>query len=484
MIAGNVVARDRILGLVRRNGPGTVKAVMRKVDSERRFLDKLARVPDGTWRERLYLEVAHPGDRGAYRCELSMSKKGDTLMFSDAGTEPSVGALNLTYAGWRGAILAVVGPLLCHDSLFAVGGAARHLRFEPAPGTILSASYPAAVSNGGALGALATVSLANNAVAGMMACDDELRGDLTAPTGLSQWPVTSLDGADQRGEEYSTVILDWYLGTMGAQAFRDGVHTGGVYWGPYHLAPNVEEVELRSPVLYLQRGELRDGQGLGRYQSGAGPTAAWTPHGTEAIVLNVSCCGMASPTALGVSGGYPGIPNFLSVRERTDVRDRMARGELPRPDDLAERRILAPNEKDLVLRPGDVYEGWSSGGAGYGDPLIREPAAVARDVADGYTSAGAAERFYGVALASDGAVDEERTAVLRARIRANRLGRAVDLDALRPPDDELVLLRIGDGLVALDRDGHARFACARCAADLGPTELRAVRRPSPAELVH
>ncbi|MGH2945559.1 MAG: hydantoinase B/oxoprolinase family protein [Solirubrobacteraceae bacterium] len=467
VVAGNNVARDRVLALVRRYGAATVKAVMRKIvdDAERRFQAKLERIPDGRWQARTYLEVAGPGDRGSYPCVLTLRKDGDTVAFSNAGTHPATGSLNLTYAGWRGAILATVGPLLCYDSLFAVGGAVRHCRFDPTPGCLLSASHPASVSNGGAIGALATIALANVCLAGMMGCDRELLGELTAPTGLSQWPVTALYGRDQRGRDFSTVVLDWYLGTMGAQAWRDGVHTGGVYWGPYHLAPNVEQLEQGSPVLYLHRGELRDGQGLGRYCSGAGPTAAWTPHRTDRIVVNISTCGMAVPTAAGIFGGHPGIPNALRVRR--------AGGEA---------EDLRPKEKDLVLEPGDVYEGWSSGGAGYGDPLLRDPELVAADVRDGHASRDAAGRFLGVRLDDDGAVLADETASLRARLRAERLGcpptRGLDHDAVSD-----AVLHVGDALAVVETNGEHRFVCAHCGEALGPADgdfkAHAVRRDRP-----
>jgi N-methylhydantoinase B len=486
LIAGCTVARERVLELVGRYSAPTVTAVMRKVvdDAERRFVDKLARLPDGTWRERSYLEVARPGDRSAYPCYLTMRKDGDVLTFSSEGTSDTAGALNLTYAAWRGAILAAIGPLLCHDSLFAVGGALRHCRFEPAPGTMLCAEHPAAVSNGGAIGCLLTLALANNVLANMMACDDQLRGDLCAPTGLSQWPVTALYGTDQRGREFSTVILDWYLGTMGAQSFRDGVHTGGVYWGPYHLAPNIEQIERGSPVLYLYRRELSDGQGLGTYQSGAGPAAAWTPHGTDEITLNISCCGMAVPTAPGVSGGYPGLPNFLSVRQGTDLWPRIADGEMPQPDELAgERRVLGPKVRDLALRHGDVYEGWSAGGGGYGDPLDRDPVDVARDVADGYVSVDAALQFYGVTLTDEGQVEPQRTRAARDVIRERRLGHAPARQPEGGLDDDRVVMRAGQWLaVAYGEDGHS-FTCARCGENLGPADAdpkeRMVRRDLP-----
>jgi N-methylhydantoinase B len=236
---------------------------------------------------------------------------------------------------------------------------------------------------------------------------------------------------------------------MGAQAWRDGVHTGGVYWGPYHLAPNVEQVEQTSPVLYLRRGELIDGQGLGRFASGGGPTAAWTPYRTDGITLNIAACGMAVPTAPGIFGGLPGITNSVRVRKSDGSTVEMR-----------------PKEKNFLLRPGDIYEGWSSGGAGYGDPLLREPTSVAADVRDRYATAETAQRFYGVVLGENLTVLEPETVELRNRLLVERLGYPPRRTSGTRGRDQ-VLLRVADTLVVVDADGEPTFACAHCGERLG-----------------
>jgi N-methylhydantoinase B len=53
------------------------------------------------------------------------------------------------------------------------------------------------------------------------------------------------------------------------------------------------------------------------------------------------------------------------------------------------------------------------GGGGWGDPARRDPALVARDVANGFVSPAAAREVYRVALAADGQVDAAATASLR-----------------------------------------------------------------------
>jgi N-methylhydantoinase B len=54
------------------------------------------------------------------------------------------------------------------------------------------------------------------------------------------------------------------------------------------------------------------------------------------------------------------------------------------------------------------------GGGGLGNPRRRDIAAVADDVRQGFISAEAARRDYGVAVNDDGTVDEATTAKLRA----------------------------------------------------------------------
>jgi N-methylhydantoinase B len=54
------------------------------------------------------------------------------------------------------------------------------------------------------------------------------------------------------------------------------------------------------------------------------------------------------------------------------------------------------------------------GGGGLGNPRRRPTAAVADDVRQGFISADAARRDYGVAVNDDGTVDEAETTKLRA----------------------------------------------------------------------
>jgi N-methylhydantoinase B len=75
----------------------------------------------------------------------------------------------------------------------------------------------------------------------------------------------------------------------------------------------------------------------------------------------------------------------------------------------------------MQIRTGEKFVCVGPAGGGYGDPLVRDPARVCEDVADGFVSADSARSDYGVMLTADG-VDEAATVRLRAQIGAIRAG--------------------------------------------------------------
>jgi acetophenone carboxylase len=91
--------------------------------------------------------------------------------------------------------------------------------------------------------------------------------------------------------------------------------------------------------------------------------------------------------------------------------------------------------------------GLSTGGTGYGDPIDRDPEAVAKDVTDGMVSEWAAANVYAVRFnPQTGRVDPEGTAALRQQTRDERKARGVPYDEFvaawsqrKPPEEILGL---------------------------------------------
>jgi N-methylhydantoinase B len=430
-IAGNTVARERILGLVERYGPETVKAAMRRIvsDGEQIFLRRLRSCPDGVWRDTNYLEVARTGDRKTYKAVLTMTKSGDRLIFSDEGTDPQTGAINVTYAGWRGGILCPINAFFLHDALYAIGGALRHIELRPTPGTFTCATHPGATSNGGSIGVHLVMGLAQNTVARMFAAAKERRREFVAQGGCTQWPGVTMSGVDRHGEPFGGFLLDPMGGAIGAFSFRDGVDIGGLWFDSKGLMPNVEQNEYSMPILYLYRREVPDSGGAGEFRGGNGGAVCFVPHKTERISQATTACGCAVPTARGLMGGFPGATNEYVFIQGSDVRERFRHGEVPTDLDALSgtRRHLLPKETGIVQGPDDVYAFRWSAGAGYGDPLERDPEAVRRDVLNGAATVEGARASYGVVLdhatlALDGkATRQERGKIRRQRRRRGSL---------------------------------------------------------------
>jgi N-methylhydantoinase B len=460
LLAGNSVARDAVLDLIRAHGPAIVKAVMRKVidDAERAFVAKLDAIPDGEWREEGYLEAAGPGDRGTYRGVLTVTKAGDRLRFANAGSDAAAGVLNSTYSGWRSAILAVVSSVMCADSLRAVGGALRHIDFVPSSGALATANHPAAVSSGVIFASANALNLSTRCLAKMLALGEGTLEDVIASGGIGHFPIDSLSGVDQYGEYFSNAMLDFNATPMGAGATADGVHTATPFWAPLLIAPNVEDNEQVMPITYLWRRERRDSGGAGRFMGGVGLDIAFVPHSGSTVTHQIASCGVGIPASTGVFGGLPGAPNRFTMVRGSDVRAAWDAGRTPATlDEIAGRRVLLQSKMaDLDQGPDDVMIIGGAGGGGVGDPLEREPARVIADVQRGYVSAAAATEVFGVVLAA-GALDEAATHRRRGELRAERLGTAPEA-AGRPAAPSVRI----DGTT-----GDARYRCASCDLDLG-----------------
>ena len=130
--------------------------------------------------------------------------------------------------------------------------------------------------------------------------------------------------------------------------------------------------------------------------------------------------------------------------------------------------LLQLRQIDIHQGPSDVYEVAFAAGAGYGDPLERDPGAVRKDVYLEDISLRAAREIFKVVLTGSDEelrVDVEATAALRRQALTERLGREPRPYAgphLR------VLRQITDHLDLLDREGARWLGCSRCGQPLGP----------------
>lgn len=469
-MAGNSTARDRVLELIRRYGPRTVKGVMKQIidNSEKAYLAKMARIPDGYWQDRTYIEACRPGDRRTHRVQLQLRKEGHKLIFSNDGSAGQEGAMNATYSGWRGAVMVAITELLCWDQYFAVGGALRHIEFDPTPGTLNCANFPASVSTAPIQSMEISLYPAYNVLSKMIYPDPEMRRDIMCIGGTSQWPATLFRGIDQWGERYGYLLIDPIGGAIGAFAHADGINTGGQSRTPICQLPNIEHTEQSFPILFLYRKELPDSGGAGKYRGGLSAESCFIPHNTDFITQDTLSSGNATPTSPGMMGGYPSTTNGYTFIRDSDIAERIRTSRMI--EDTSEvtgtHEQLQLRQENFIQNPRDVYAVRWTGGGGFGDPLDRAPADIERDLEDYAITPQAARSIYGAVLQDERTVDVAATAALRAGIRAARVSKHGKAAHKR---DGAVLF---DASVALQarRDTHGTFwACAKCGTELGPT---------------
>jgi N-methylhydantoinase B len=156
---------------------------------------------------------------------------------------------------------------------------------------------------------------------------------------------------------------------------------------------SVELDEIRQPIYVHERRFLPDTEGAGRHRGAHSIFVSFGPIGCDIDIGYVSDGAINGP--LGVRGGEAGA-RAKQFRLRRD-------GSTEPLDACAQVR----------LADGERIQSYSCGGGGYGAPHERDPAQVARDVAEGWISAERARETYKVALADDGRVAEADTARLR-----------------------------------------------------------------------
>lgn len=205
-----------------------------------------------------------------------------------------------------------------------------------------------------------------------------------------------ISGRDPRrdGARFVNQIFFGITGGAGAPRADGWLHITHVGNAGMMLHDSVEIAEAHHPIRIHEHRIMADTEGAGRHRGAPSAYVEYGPVGCELTVMFGSD-GNVNP-ARGVRGGTSG---GASAQYR-----RSAAGDLVPVDPLA----------PLVLSPDETVVSVSCGGGGYGDPVERDPDAVAKDVREGWVSADRAREVYGVVLDPSGAPEPAATAGLRA----------------------------------------------------------------------
>ncbi len=421
MIAANNVAVKRLRALMERYQTETVLTIMQEEinASERQIRQKLAKLPDGVFRARDYIEHDGHANRLYHVC-VTATKKGENLTLDFTGTSPQApGFINCTASGMRGAAFTGMLPILAPDIRWNEG-IMRAVTFVAPEGILCNATWPAPISSGTISTAWIVQNVVVAALSRMVSCSEEFAMEGPAVT-KGHMTVMTLAGQDRDGGPFGTFLLDSTAGGGGAYPDHDGLDGSGDFCVPRPAIANVESNEANGPFLYLYRGFVPDTGGPGRTRGGAGASLAITPYDTEGLHAMMLGHGVEVPNSVGQFGGLPGACGRNFIRRNSGDPSEVA-GLAANLDAMLRVGVeeLGPKPGRMALAAGDVLGYAFQGGGGYGDPLKRAPASVGLDVVNGHVGLEAAASQYGVVFAGS-EIDAAATSALRDAIRTERL---------------------------------------------------------------
>ena len=428
--------------------------------SERMVRRRIASLPDGVYQSTDWVEYDGLGEPMLIELSLAMTVSGDEMRMDFRGAPQIAGPIN----GARPAILGQAMNTLQCVLLYDVppnAGLWRPLEIDLGPeGTIVNSVPPAPVS----YAHVGTGMRIDKLVRDVLSQALSLSEDPKVRRRVSSQPcegdmLTTLAGIDRRSGQ--PTVLFPVAPTVGlggpAQTIGDGQDT---YSNTCNLGVGmsaVEADEAATPTLVLWRRIQPGTAGAGTTQGGHGMTTAFQIRGAETMSGTASNnCADVPPR--GVAGGLPGGATDYKVLTGVDLESHVREGEMPTPASIGGTPRDLPANTSLSVDEGDLFFVTNGGGGGVGDPLLRTPERVARDVADGYVVPQFARDAYGVVVGDGYRVDEHATEEARTAIRRARIGRDPAREIL--PEDRR---EVGVG-VRLD---GTSWACGYCAADLG-----------------
>ena len=379
MIGSLDLAERRLHKLIADYGLDVVREATRELQavSERRMRAEIERIPDGEYS----FEDAIEDDgisEGDYPMKLALTVDGGEVIADFTGSaRQAVGPVNAIYAVTASAIynafLHLTDPTIPRNE-----GCYRPFTIIAPPGTIVNCTFPAPVAGGNT----ETSPRLTDMVFG--ALQHAIPDRVAAACGGTSSPFL-FGGSDPRtGEPYAHFHFEGV--GWGGRHGKDGNNMVVTINGNCRNTP-VEVFETRYPAFRIESYRLvRDSGGPGEFRGGLGGERVFTvtvPEVTVSALLN-----RMKTEPWGVLGGGNGAVGGLWVRRA---------GQDDWSTFVEEFGTMSPSKfSGVILHEGDQVKILMPGGGGYGDPVARDRERVRRDVEEGFVSAEAATRDYGL----------------------------------------------------------------------------------------
>jgi len=326
---------------------------------------------------------------GPYKLRCTMKRVGDRVILDWSGTDPqSESSINFylnenMFKMFFGIYMIMVfdPQILFNDGFYDL------IEVNIPEGSLLKPRYPAALScRTHALGRIFDV------LGGLLG---QRQPEFLCAAGFSSSPHLMYSGYTKGGEWYQLFQIGF--GGIPGRPFGDGPD-GHSLWPSFTNVPN-EFLEAYFPLRIERYETIADSGGAGAFRGGNGIEIVYCFLETGEISIHDD---RWFTYPWGVNGGLPG-GRSRKLMVRTD----------------GSKEVL-PSKCDRVkVNPGDLLHYITWGGGGWGDPLTRDPALVAKEVGRGLVTRAGAKK-YGVVLNTKGAVDAAATKKLRASMAKKR----------------------------------------------------------------
>jgi len=376
-LAATLRATERLKTLAQRYGSVELIAYMARVMdySERLMRAALMDLPDGEGEFEDFCDgdgIADDasGTDARFRIRLSVQKTADRLIVDFAGTDrqvkgPMNAPLSVTASGVYCGLKTAVDP---NNLIPPNSGCWRAIEIRAPKGSVVNAEFPAPVVYANhemshRVADMVMGALVNFLPEQVMACSQGTSAILT------------LGGVDPRnGRHY--VSYETIKGGFGARPNKDGINciASGI---SNTMNTPVEVLEMAFPVR-VERYEVNpDSGGAGRYRGGCGARRVWRMlQGADAT--GALCMERMTSPPFGLRGGSGGAAAVVTLTTQDGVT-----------------RSL-PSKGAFAAPPGSIIDMLTPGSGGFGSARERNPAAIGLDLLDGYVTASAATRDYGI----------------------------------------------------------------------------------------
>ena len=328
---------------------------------------------------------------GPFKMTLSIYRRGGTAVFDWTGTDDQAeGPINFhIHEGLCKLFFGVYMIMAFDPSILFNEGFYDLFEVILPEGSLLNPRFPAALSN-----RLNTHTRFFDCQAGALG---QRAPHLSMAAGYGTSPHFIFTGTDKNDKYFQ--VMELLFGGVPGRPRGDGLD--GHAWWPLFSATPIEYIENYYPVLVERYRPVKDSGGAGLHRGGCGIEKVY--HLLEPGEVSIHDDREVVPP-WGINGGLHGGTSSKWLLH--------AGNETP-------ERI--PSKIDnLRVQRGDRVIFRTAGSGGWGDPLDRDPADVARDVRRDLVSIENAERLYGVVFATPGLVDDSGSTALRDRMRAER----------------------------------------------------------------